>query len=129
MKGILLFRKGKISEISGLFYKFPLFSKLSSECLTVCKFWSYEISQNETRTENPENLKQMDFNAGGFFAHIMKGLKSQRGDSEATDVLTAPLKGRLERCEALGERKLRQAHLILARTMKEKLLCILPSRL
>lgn len=62
-----------------------------SECLTVCKFWSYEISQNETRTE-PENLKQMDSNAGGFFAHIMKGLKSQRGDSEATDVLTAPLR-------------------------------------
>lgn len=39
-----------------------------------------------------------------FFAHIMKGLKSQRGDSEATDVITAPIKGRLERCEALGER-------------------------
>ena len=40
----------------------------------------------------------------GFFAHIMKGLKSQRGDIEATDVITAPIKGRLERCEALGER-------------------------
>lgn len=100
MKGILLFRKGKISEISGfLFYKFPLFSKLSSECLTVCKFWSYEISQNETRTENPENLKQMDFNAGGF-AHIMKGLKAKETVVFSV-LLTAPLKGRLERCRGI----------------------------
>lgn len=38
-----------------------------------------------------------------FFVHTMKGLKSQREDSEATDVLTAPIKGRLERCEALCE--------------------------
>ena len=80
-EGISLFRKGKISEISGLFYNFSLFSKLSSECLIVCKLWSYEISQDEAKTENPENLKQMDFNSGDFFfffAHAKKGLKSQR---------------------------------------------------
>lgn len=49
MKGFSLFGKGKISEISGLFYNFSLFSKLSSECLIVCKLWSYEISQEETK--------------------------------------------------------------------------------
>lgn len=78
MKGFILFRKGKISEIRGLFYKFPLFSKLSSECLIVCKFWSYEISQNETRTENPENLKQMDFNASGFFCTYYEGAEKPK---------------------------------------------------
>lgn len=34
--------------------------------LSVCKLWSYQINQDEIRTEKPETLKQMGFNAGDF---------------------------------------------------------------
>lgn len=77
MKGFSLFGKGKTSEIS-LFYNFSLLSKLSSECLIVCKLWSYEISQDETKTENPENLKQMDLNAGDFFCTYYEGAEKPK---------------------------------------------------